>query len=265
MRATILRVDIIALTNQKGGVGKTTVGLALAHALGRRGRRVLLVDGDPQANATSVLGLDGTAQLSLADVLLDPNRHALTDTLASVPSWSLTAVPSEVALANKERSRWPADEYTLRDALATVSSSYDIALIDCPPSLGILTLNALTAADRLVIITQPSFFSLQGLSALLDTHALVQRYYNAALVLSGVVVNLVARTEEHADRVRELRGFFGPDLVWSPPIRKRTVVEEAAGRRVPLTQLGTYKDAHRAAHEFDLLADKVVTTTHALV
>lgn len=256
-------MDTIAFTNQKGGVGKTTTTLAIAHDLGRRGLRVLLLDADPQANATSVVGIDGTARLSTADVLLDPQRHVLGDALVEVPDWHLTLAPAEIGLANKERSRWAADEHTLRDAVASVAPDFDFALIDCPPSLGILTLNALTAADRLVIVTQPSFFSLQGLRALLDTQELVQRYYNPGLDFSGVVVNLVARTSEHQDRILELQRYFGFDLVLEPHVRKRTVIEEAAGKRVPLTSLGSYKDADRAAHEFHRLADRLLDQSRA--
>lgn len=256
----------IALTNQKGGVGKTTLTLGLATALAARSQRVLVIDTDPQASATRVTGVDPTTHLSYADVLLEPDRHSLPDALVPLGAeWGFTLAPGEIALANKDRSRWPADEFTLQTALTHVEAAFDVVLLDCPPSLGVLTLNAFTAADQLLVVTSPSFLALQGLRDLLDTHDLVRQYYNPDLALAGVIVNAVERTTEHTDRVHELEQFFGYDLVWHPYLRKRTVVQEAAGKRVPIASLGTYKDAHRTAHELNRLADKVVTTHAATV
>jgi chromosome partitioning protein len=201
-----------------------------------------------------VINLPTSDSLSLADVLLDPKRHPFGSCLAYANQWGFTLAPSEIALASKERSRWPADEFTLRDGLAGVTNDYDIVLIDCPPSLGVLTLNALTAAQRLLVVTQPSFLALQGLADLLETHELVRQYYNPALTLAGVIVNNVGRTSEHADRVREIQHYFGRDLVWEPAIPKRTVVEEAAGKRVPIASLGAYKEADRVTYLFTRLA-----------
>lgn len=254
----------IALTNQKGGVGKTTLTLGIATALGAAGHRVLVIDSDPQASATRVTAVDPSDHLSYADVALDPTTHALADALVPLPAWGFTLAPAEIALAHKDRSRWPADEFTLRTALGDLGDRFDFALIDCPPSLGVLTLNALTAADGLIVVTSPSFLALQGLRDLLETHELVRRYYNGAVTLSGVVVNAVRRTSEHADRIQELERFFGYDLVWRPHLRERTVIQEAAGKRVPLSALGTYKDADRVTHDFTRLAEQVVTTDAAV-
>jgi chromosome partitioning protein len=119
----------------------------------------------------------------------------------------------------------------LRDQLAQVGG-YDVALIDCPPSLGVLTLNALAAADRIVVVTEPTFLALQGIEELLRTRELVGAQYNPRLELAGVIVNRVERTVEHRERLAEIAAFFGPELLWSPRIAKRTVLQDAVQRGV---------------------------------
>ena len=112
-------------------------------------------------------------------------------------------------------------------------------LVDCPPSLGVLTLNALAAASHLVVVTEPSFLALQGIDELLETRDLVRAHYNGALVLAGVVVNRVERTVEHRAGLAEIASCFGPELVWSPQLAKRTVLQEGARRGVPMSALGS--------------------------
>lgn len=145
-------------------------------------------------------------------------------------------MPSETALASREARRSTVDELVLKRQLAAYEA-YDVALVDCPPSLGLLTLNALTVESHLVIVTEPTFLALQGIEELLETRALVCAHYNPALVLAGVVVNRVERTVAHRVGMVEIARFFGAGLVWSPMIPKRTVLQDAVRGGRPLTDL----------------------------
>jgi chromosome partitioning protein len=223
--------------NQKGGVGKTTVTLGVAVALAARDARVLLIDLDPQASATKVLGVDTQERCTMADALLEPHRYSVSDAITR-GRWGFDVAPAEMALASREARRSTADEFVLRNQLDRVTA-YDVVLVDCPPSLGVLTLNALAAASHLVLVTEPSFLALQGIDELLETRDLVQAHYNSGLTLAGVIVNRVERTVEHCSGQAEIASYFGPELVWSPHLPKRTMLQEGARRGVPLADLGS--------------------------
>jgi chromosome partitioning protein len=240
--------------NQKGGVGKTTIALGIAAALSRRAARVLLIDLDPQASATKVLGVDDDERCTVADALLEPNRYLLTDAVVGT-EWGFDVAPAETALASRESRRSTADEFVLRRQMERVAG-YDHVLIDCPPSLGVLTLNALTAASHLVVVTEPSFLALQGINELLETLDLVCAHYNGHLALAGVIVNRVERTVEHRAGLAEIEAYFGTDLVWSPHLPKRTVLQDGARRGVPLAWLGG-RAAHEVGRGFAELADRI--------
>jgi chromosome partitioning protein len=247
-------MEIYAFANQKGGVGKTTVTLGIAAELVARRCGVLLVDLDAQASATKVLGVDVGGRCSMADVMLEPDRYALGDAIAAT-DWGFDLAPSETALACRETRRSTADEFVLKRQLAA-HGRYDVVLVDCPPSLGVLTLNALTAASHLVVVTEPSFLALQGIEELLQTRDLVRAHYNPELVLAGVVVNRVERTVEHRIGLAEIASFFGPDLVWSPALPKRTVLQDAARHGRPLCDVRT-RAAQQLCGEFRALADRI--------
>lgn len=247
-------MDIYVFANQKGGVGKTTITLGVAAALAGRGARVLLVDLDPQASATKVLGIDTTDRCTLADALLEPDRYRLADAITKT-EWGFDAVPAETALASRESRRSTADEFVLSNQLDQVAG-YDVVLVDCPPSLGVLTLNALAAASHLVLVTEPCFLALQGIDELLETRDLVHAHYNRRLALAGVIVNRVERTVEHRAGLAEIESYFGPDLVWSPHLPKRTVLQEGARRGVPLTDLRG-RAARELGEGFAELADRI--------
>jgi len=157
--------------------------------------------------------------------------------------------------ASREARRSTADEFVLREQLARVNG-YDVVLVDCPPSLGLLTLNALAAASHLVVVTEPSFLALQGIEELLETRDLVHAHYNHRLVLAGVVVNRVERTVEHRAGLSEIVSYFGPDVVWSPELPKRTVLPEGARRGVPLAEMGT-RGSRELADGFAELAQRI--------
>jgi chromosome partitioning protein len=197
------------------------VTLGLAAALASWEVSALLIDLDPQASATKVLGVEVEERLTVADVLLEPERFSLRDVVVGT-DWGFDLAPAETALASRESRRVTADEFILRRELADVVG-YDVALVDCPPSLGLLTLNALTAASQLVVVTEASFLALQGIDALLETYELVRAHYNRELELAGVIVNRVERTVEHRESVVVIERYFGAELVWQPLLAKRPI------------------------------------------
>jgi chromosome partitioning protein len=251
---------VIALANQKGGVGKTTVTAMLASALSRTGLSTLVVDADPQASATRVVGVDPSERISMADVMLEPGSYVLSDAITTT-AWGFDLVPSEIALARKDRIRDTGDEHVLRKQLEALAA-YDMVLVDAPPSLGIMTLNSLTAADRLLIVTEPGYLALSGMGDLLETVETVNEHLRAVDV-GGVIVNMVDGTQETARRVEEIRSYFGQDLVLDPTIPRRTVIREAIGHGLPLHELGRQKGAADIAELFERLAERALANVPA--
>ena len=217
----------IACANQKGGVGKTTTVVNLGSYLAVAGERVLIIDLDPQGNATSGLGLDRNAiERSVYDAVIDGVQ--LGELIVTGPIEGLDVIPSAIALAGAEVELAPVEgrERRLRRLLSEVVDRYDYLLIDCPPSLGLLTVNALTAADSVLIPLQCEYYALEGLTQLLATLDLIRDHLNPTLVMKGVVLTMFdGRTKLSADVAAEVRRHLG-----DPRLRHRHPAERPAVR-----------------------------------
>ncbi|MFT9388069.1 MAG: ParA family protein [Leuconostoc sp.] len=218
--------QIIALANQKGGVGKTTTSVNLGAALAQAGQRVLLVDIDAQGNATSGSGIDKSElERDSYDVIVD--NVALRDVIVPTDNYDLVPATiqlsgSEIELADKD-----AREYRLKTALATVNDDYDFILIDNPPALGLLTVNAFTAADAILIPVQTEFYALEGLGQLLNTIELVRQQFNAELDIAGILLTMYdGRTNLAKQVAEEVRQYFG-DKVYDTVIPRTVRLSEA--------------------------------------
>jgi chromosome partitioning protein len=227
---------VIAIANQKGGVGKTTTAINLGAALAVAEQRTLVVDIDPQGNATSGLGIEGReARATIYDALVEerPLEECIVDELhfphlGAVPS-TRDLVGAEIELVERSRR-----EHVLRDSLEAVRDRYDYVLVDCPPSLGLLTLNTLTAADSVLIPIQCEFYALEGLSQLLNTVRLVQRGLNASLEIEGVLLTMFDRRLNLSKQVaEEAREYFG-DKVYRTAIPRNVRLAEAPSFGTPI-------------------------------
>ena len=218
---------VYAIANQKVGVGKTTTAVNVAACVAEAGFATLLVDIDPQANATLGLGVAKDSEPNVYDVLA--GRCSLDDALADTAIERLKLVPAhpDLAAANVELPREPGSETRLREALTGARERFDYVLLDCPPSLGPLTVNALVAADRVIVPVQTEYFALEGLAGLLDTLALIQRELNPRLTVAGMLLTMHdARTKLAQDVEAEVRRHF-PSLVFETVIPRNVRLGEA--------------------------------------
>jgi chromosome partitioning protein len=242
--------EIIACTNQKGGVGKTTTVVNLASYVARSGRRVLVVDLDPQGNATSGLGLASVpVERSVHPVLVDGGDAHERIVPAAIEGLSIIPSSRDLAGAEVELVPVPARERQLARALRPLTDSYDSILLDCPPSLGLLTVNALTAADSVLIPIQCEYYALEGLGQLLSTIDLVRAHLNPSLTIKGVVLTMYdARTTLSADVSAEVRRHL-PGQVFRTVIPRSIRLAEAPSFGRPISEHAPGSRGAQAYHD----------------
>ncbi|MGH2949563.1 MAG: ParA family protein [Solirubrobacteraceae bacterium] len=218
---------VYAIANQKGGVGKTTTAVNVAACIAEAGYETLLVDVDPQGNATTGLGAERDGAPGLYDVLGGDLPAAEAIQRTAIEHLCLLISTPDLAGATMELPRLPGSEGRLRDALAGVRDRFAFTLLDCPPSLGALTVNALVAADRVIVPVQTEYFALEGLARLLDTLSLIQRELNPRLTVAGMLLTMHdSRTKLAQDVEREVREHF-PALVFDTVIPRNVRLGEA--------------------------------------
>ena len=226
---------IIAIANQKGGVGKTTTAVNLSTILAKKGKKVILLDADPQGNATSGLGLEKTFEKSLYDVLV--NEEPVENTLMDTVEKNLKICPSNVNLAGAEVELVPqmSREHRLKEQLKDIKDSYDFIFIDCPPSLGLITLNAFTASDSVLIPVQCEYYALEGLGQLLNTINLVKKHLNKNLEIEGALLTMYdIRTNLSNQVVKEVKNYFN-DKVYKNVIPRNVKLSEAPSYGMPIS------------------------------
>lgn len=248
---------VIAIANQKGGVGKTTTAVNLSACLGKKGKKTLLIDIDPQGNTTSGLGVDPRGvELSVYDALI--NDVDIEETLVKTEFDNLCICPANINLAGAELElvAKPEREYILKKAIARVKDKFDFIFIDCPPSLGLITLNSFAATDSVLVPIQCEYYALEGLSQLTNTIKMVKKALNPELSLEGVLLTMFdARTNLSIQVVDEVKKFF-PEKVFKTVIPRNVRLSEAPSFGQPIIE---YDKHSRGAECYMQLADEVIT------
>ena len=250
---------IIALANQKGGVGKTTTAVNLSACLAFLGKKTLLVDNDPQGNSTSGIGVNkGKVKKSIYDVLIseidikEVIRETMLENLFVCPS-NIQLAGAEIELVNQIMR-----ESRLKAALHAIRDEYDYILVDCPPSLGLLTLNSLTAADTILVPIQCEYYALEGLSQLMNTVKLVRKHLNPSLEVEGVVLTMFdSRTNLSLQVVEDVRRYFN-DKVYGTLIPRNVRLSEAPSYGLPII---LYDKTSKGAESYLNLAKEVIACT----
>ena len=246
---------IIAVANQKGGVGKTTTAVNVSACLAKMGKKVLLIDIDPQGNATSGLGTDKKTETTIYEVLI--NSASIEEAIIKTDYKNLYICPSSAALsgAEVELVNMMGREYQLKIALADVADDYDYIFMDCPPSLGMITLNAFTACDSVLVPIQCEYYALEGLSSLTNTIKRVKKVLNKELEIEGVLLTMFdARTNLAIQVVDEVKKFFS-DKVYRTIIPRNVRLSEAPGFGQPVI---VYDPASRGAESYLDLAEEII-------
>ncbi|MFC5601664.1 ParA family protein [Sporosarcina koreensis] len=247
---------IIAIANQKGGVGKTTTSVNLSACLAHVGKKVLLIDADPQGNATSGVGVNkGDVHQCIYDMLIDDVN--IKEVIHQTKVENLDIVPATISLAGAEIELVStiSREVRMKHAIQEAKDLYDYIIIDCPPSLGLLTINSLTAADSVIIPVQCEYYALEGLSQLLSTIRLVQKHLNEGLTIDGVLLTMFdARTNLGIQVIEEVKKYF-QDKVYGTIIPRNVRLSEAPSHGEPII---IYDSRSRGAEVYLELAKEVV-------
>jgi chromosome partitioning protein len=246
----------IAIANQKGGVGKTTSSVNLGASLATLGKKVLLIDIDPQGNTTSGIGINkADVEYCIYDVLI--NDINPSDAVLNTEVEGLNIIPATIQLAGAEIELVPtiSREIRLKKAIQIIKEQYDYILVDCPPSLGILTINSLTAADSVLIPIQCEYYALEGLSQLLNTIRLVQKHLNTSLLIEGVLLTMLdARTNLGLQVIEEVKKYF-QDKVYQTVIPRNVRLSEAPSHGKSII---SYDPKSRGAEVYLDLAKEVI-------
>ena len=246
---------IIAIANQKGGVGKTTTAVNVSSIVSKKGKKVMLIDCDPQGNATSGLGVEKDEEYSIYDVLV--NEVDIKQTLQDTCIKTLKICPANVNLAGAEVElvNQMSREQRMKSALENVRNEFDFIIIDCPPSLGLVTLNAFTASDSVLIPVQCEYFALEGLGQLLNTINLVKKHLNKNLEIEGAVLTMYdSRTNLSNQVVKEVKKYFG-DRVYKTVIPRNIKLSEAPSYGMPII---LYDDKSKGARCYEKLSKEIL-------
>lgn len=239
---------VISIANQKGGVGKTTTAVNLSTILAKKGKKVLLIDTDPQGNATSGLGIDKNVNFSVYDVII--NDVEIENTLQKTQIKNLEVCPSNVNLAGAEVElvSMMSREQRLKEKIDCVKDKYDYIIIDCPPSLGLITLNTFTASDSVLIPVQCEYYALEGLGQLINTINLVKKHLNKELMIEGSLLTMFdIRTNLSNQVVKEVTKYFG-DRVYKTVIPRNVKLSEAPSFGMPIS---VYDPRSKGAKSYD--------------
>ena len=226
---------IISIANQKGGVGKTTTSVSLSAILAKKGKKILMIDMDPQGNGTSGLGIDKNVKFSVYDVIIDDVE--IENTIKKTEIENLDVCPSNINLAGAEVELVDMEEreQRLKSKLDKIKEKYDYIIIDCPPSLGLVTLNAFTASDSVLIPVQCEYYALEGLGQLINTINLVKKHLNKSLYIEGALLTMYdARTNLSNQVVKEVKRYF-EDKVYKVVIPRNVKLSEAPSYGMPIT------------------------------
>ena len=246
---------VISIANQKGGVGKTTTSVNISTILAKKGKKVLLIDTDPQGNATSGLGIEKNFENSVYDVIIGDIK--VEDAILETEIKNLKVCPSNINLAGAEVElvSMISREYRLKEKLEEVKEKFDYIIIDCPPSLGLITLNAFTSSNSVLIPVQCEYYALEGLGQLINTIELVKKHLNKELEIEGAVLTMYdARTNLSNQVVKEVKNYYG-EKVYKTVIPRNVRLSEAPSFGMPIT---IYDPRSKGAKCYDKLVKEII-------
>lgn len=226
---------VVSIANQKGGVGKTTTSVNLSTILAKKGKKVLMIDADPQGNASSGVGIDKDVEESVYDILIDNTEIEKVAKKTNIKNLSICPSNINLAGAEVELVSMMSREYRLKEKLDPIKDNYDYIIIDCPPSLGLVTLNAFTASDSVLIPVQCEYYALEGLGQLINTINLVKKHLNKNIEIEGALLTMYdIRTNLSNQVVKEVKKYFN-DKVYKNVIPRNVKLSEAPSYGMPIT------------------------------